>query len=353
MLAAILLGVALSAEPLTAQNYLAKMSPGINLGNTLEAIPAQTSWGNPKPTQAHMDGVRKAGFRSIRIPAAWSQYADADHRIQKEWMENVAKVVAMAQKAGLYVLLNVHWDGGWMQPTLAHQEKVHAKLAAFWKQIGERFKDADHTLLFAGTNEVGVEGEYTEPKPENAKIQTTFNQVFVDTVRKTGGKNADRWLVVQAYNTNIGLAAKFNSTMPKDTVPSRLMMEVHYYDPYNFTLNDKSAIWQWGKNAKDPKAFETWANEEHVDKEFSLMKRTFVDRGVPVLLGEYCAAPKKNYPGSKKYTLDWTRYVTRSAVRHGLVPMLWDIGLEGGILNRTTGRVQDRDLLRALMDSAR
>src|SRR6185437_6897792 len=175
--------------------------------------------------------------------------------------------------------------------------------------------------LFAGTNEIGVAGVYGPPTPENAEIQNGYNQVFVSAVRATGGKNRARWLVVQGYNTNIDDAAKVNAVMPRDVVKDRLMMEVHYYSPYNFALNDKSDIWQWGANATDPKATETWANEKYVDAEFQKIKETFIDKGVPVLLGEYCAGFKQRFPGMRRYQKDWDTYVTHSAFRHGLVPM--------------------------------
>src|SRR5689334_3059191 len=93
---------AVADEPLSDRNYLQKLSPGINLGNTLEAIPIETSWGNPKPTFAYFKGVKAAGFKSIRIPIAWSQYSDKDHRIDPKWMAHVTDVVRMANRAGLY-----------------------------------------------------------------------------------------------------------------------------------------------------------------------------------------------------------------------------------------------------------
>ncbi len=339
-----------SPAQLTAKNAMAKLSPGINLGNTLEAIPEATSWGNPVPTEAYMKAVRKAGFRSIRIPAAWTQYSDADHNISDKWMSHVYNVVTMATKADLYVLLNVHWDGGWMQSTYAAQPKANAKLRKFWTQIATKFRNAGEKVMFAGTNETGVDGVYGPPKPENAEVQNGYNQVFVDAVRATGGKNRNRFLVVQGYNTSIEDAVKFNAVLPKDSAKNRLMMEVHYYSPYNFTLNEKSNIWQWGATATDPAATETWANEAYCDREFKTMTTTFVEKGVPVILGEYCCGFKPNFPGMRKYQLLWDEYVTQSSVKHGMVPMLWDTG---SLFNRTTGEVQDKELLQVLIAAAR
>lgn len=326
------------------------MSPGTNLGNTMEAIPKETSWGNPAPTEAYFKGVRAAGFRSIRIPIAWTQYADANNGIGPVWMAHVTDVVRMALGAHLYVMINVHWDGGWIQPTYAKQKAVTLKLRRFWSQIAKNFEDFDSHLLFAGTNEIGVEGVYGPPTPENAEVQNGFNQTFVDTVRSSGGRNTTRMLVVQGYNTDIDAAVKVNTKMPTDSVANRLMMEVHFYSPYNFTLNDKSGVWQWGKSATDPKATDTWGNEDYVDGQFAKMKANFVDTGVPVMLGEYSAGMKARFPGMDRYRKLWDEYVTRSAYSHGMIPMLWDTG---GIIDRVTGQPKDPDLVSRLVHAVK
>lgn len=343
----------LASVPLTAKSMLKQMSPGINLGNTLEAIPTATSWGNPPANLAYFKALRAAGFKSVRVPVAYSQYSDPKHTIKPSWMAQVKGVVDMARKADLYVMINVHWDGGWLQPTYKDKPAATIKLKAFWNQIAKNFKNYDDHLLFAGTNEVMVTGDYGAPKPEYAEVQNSYNQAFVDTVRATGGKNASRWLVVQGFNTNIDHTVKENSKMPRDKAKGRLMMEVHHYSPYNFTLNEKSDIWQWGAGATDPKATETWANEAYVDAQFLLMKKNFVDKGVPVILGEYCADLKPKYPGMRKYQMAWNEYVTRSAFKHQMVPMFWDIGLAGGLFNRTTGKPQHPDMIKLIVSACK
>ena len=275
------------SQKLDSKTALLLMSPGLNLGNTLEAIPKETSWGNPEPTAVYFRSIRAAGFKSVRLPIAWTQYSDAANNISPTWMHHISDVIRMAEAAGLYVMINVHWDGGWLQPTPQKRDAATQKLEKFWKQIATSLKDFDHRLLFAGTNETGVEGQYGMPAPENAEIQNSFNQAFVTTVRATGGRNRDRFLVVQAYSTDIDTAMKFNTKMPSDSVKDRLMMEVHFYSPYNFTLNDKSNVWQWGKSATDPKSTDTWGNEDYVDAEFQKMESAFIDKGIPVILGAW------------------------------------------------------------------
>ncbi len=341
------------ADALTQKNYMRLMAPGWNLGNTLEAIPSETSWGNPIPNEALMKGVKTAGFKSIRIPIAWSQYADKDNNIKPTWMKHVTDVVKTARKAGLVVVLNVHWDGGWLVPTAEKKEAGNKKLAKFWKQIASNFRNFDDKVLFAGTNEVMVPGDYSAPKDEYADAQNSFNQTFVEVVRATGGKNLNRWLVVQGFNTDIDHTLKRNVTLPKDSAKNKLMMEVHYYSPYNFTLNEKSDIWQWGKTATDPKATETWANESYVDAQFAKMKAAFVLKGVPVILGEFATHMKPKFPGMVGFRTLWDGYITQAAVKNGMVPMYWDNGTTEGLFYRQTGKVKDRAVINAIMSASK
>ncbi len=351
------LATAASAAPdITALQMARQMGAGWNLGNSLEAIGGETAWGNPPVTRAMFDAVRAAGFRTVRIPLAWKQYADADDRIGAAWMARVTHVVDDARAAGLVVIINIHWDGGWMQPTAAREAAVDARLATFWTQIADNFKAYDDQLLFAGTNEVMVEGDYKPPTPEVVAVQNGFNQVFVDAVRATGGNNATRFLVVQGFNTNIDFTVA-SARLPKDPARDRLMMEVHYYDPYDFALNAGSGTWQWGATATDPKATEPWADEAHVDAQFEKMKTRFVDRGIPVILGEFAAISRTERPGAEAYRIRWNRYVAHSAATHGAVPIYWDPGSTGnhssGLFDRKTGAQVYPALVSAIVDAVK
>ncbi|WP_217916437.1 glycoside hydrolase family 5 protein [Duganella sp. BJB1802] len=335
---------------LTSTELAKLMSPGINLGNTLEALPNETAWGNPVPTQALMNAYKAAGFNTVRIPVSWTQYADANNNIGAAWLAHVRQVVDYAHNAGLYTVINIHWDGGWMNhTTYDRQAAINAKLTRFWTQIASNFKNDDDTLLFAGSNEVGQDNTYGAPTAEYAAVQNSFNQTFVDAVRATGGNNALRHLVVQGYFTNIDNTVATN-TVPKDSVANRLFMEVHYYDPFHFTLDDKSKIWQWGAQATNPAAVEAWANEAWADAEFQKMKTAFGDKGVPVLLGEYGAGMKAAYPGMDVYRKAWDRYITQSAFQHGLVPVYWDTG---GMIDRKTGAQLDPDVIAMIVKATR
>ncbi|HEX8405519.1 MAG TPA: glycoside hydrolase family 5 protein [Duganella sp.] len=342
---------------LTSLELSKLMSPGWNLGNSLEAIGGETAWGNPPANQALFNAVKAAGFKSVRIPVSWSQYADANYNISASWMARVTQVVDAARAAGLYAIINVHWDGGWMQPSFAQQAAVNARLNKFWTQIGNNFKNYDDYLLFAGTNETNIEGQFGAPTAENCTVQKSFNQTFVNAARATGGNNAQRHLVVQGYLTNIDYTIGCNATLPTDSVASRLMMEVHYYDPFNFTLSESDNIWQWGASATIPAATETWANESFTDNQFQKMKTNFIDKGVPVILGEYSANLRSNVDPTGKYRKLWNQYITQAAFKRGVVPMYWDSGYTGnhasGLFNRANGTQAYPDVVSGIINAAK
>jgi endoglucanase len=344
------------AEEISAVAYSKRMGVGWNAGNSLEAIGGETAWGNPLLTQQLFDAVKAAGFDTVRLPVAWSVFTDSDNFIiDPLWMARVNEVVDYALNANLYVIINIHWDGGWMQPTYGQQEYVNNRLAIMWNQIAMNFRDYDNRLLFAGTNEVMVDGDYGTPTEEYYTVQNSFNQTFVTTVRDTGGGNADRYLIVQGFNTNIDHTVNFN-VMPTDSANDRLMMEVHYYDPYNFTLNTESNITQWGSIATDPDSVEDWANEDWVDSQFQKMKTNFIDKGVAVILGEYGVVSRLTVPEHERYRVYWNEYISQSAIAHGLVPIYWDNGGNGqdgsmGIFNRNDGSQLYPDIISAIVNA--
>jgi hypothetical protein len=184
----------------------------------------------------------------------------------------------------------------------------------------------------------------------------------VTTLRSTGGRNAYRYLAVQGFNTNIDYTFNYFA-IPTDITPNRLMVEIHYYDPYDFTLNTGSSITQWGKNATNPAKTETWANESYADGQFQKMKTKFIDKGYAVLLGEYgviarlslgSAPLNAEYAG---YRLYYMQYITRSLDSHGLVPFYWDNGGTGnnsmGLFDRSTGAKAYPDIIKAAVDTNR
>jgi len=329
------------------------MGVGWNLGNSLEAMDPgnETAWGNPVVTQQLINSVKAAGFDTLRIPVAWSSFSNsASYSIDPAWLNRVEEVVNYGLNADMYVIMNEHWDGGWLnQPTYANQTNLNNRLSIMWTQIANHFESYDNRLLFAGTNEVMMEGDYSTPTEEYYTVQNSFNQTFVNAVRATGGNNANRYLVVQGFNTNIDHTVNF-AEIPNDSASNRLFMEVHYYDPYNFTLNAGSNVTEW------PSTVETWANESWVDSQMQAMKSHFVDQGVAVILGEYGVVSRQSISGFEQSRINWNGYITESAVNHSLVPVYWDNGVTGneglGLFDRNSGSQVYPDIVDVLVDAA-
>jgi endoglucanase len=353
-----------------AMTLAAKMKAGWNLGNSLEAVNVsngqvtgdETMWGNPMTTKTLIDGVKAAGFNAVRIPVSWNGYIEDPEtfRIRESWLNRVREVVGYCVDNDMYAIINIHWDGGWLEnnPTYAQQEAVNKKQKALWEQIAVAFRDYDEHLLFAGTNEVHAEGD---PTAENFEVQMSYNQTFVDAVRSTGGKNASRNLVVQAYVTNIQYAYD-HLVMPTDNISNRLMVEVHYYDPWDFCGLEQDESWAtvkyfWGAPYAGNPRTSDWGQEAWVDEAFGKMKTKFVDNGIPVIVGEYGATLRSNltteladHIASRNYYLE---YVTKAASDNGMVPIYWDNGNTGnlgsGLFNRATGEKVHNDAITAIV----
>jgi len=341
---------------ITGQEMALEMKTGWNIGNSLDAIGGETAWGNPLISERLIDSIKAAGFNAVRIPVAWSKFYDEiNFTIEESWLIRVEEVVNYVLDRDMYAIFNIHWDGGWIQPTYEDEEYVNNRLAIMWKQIATHFRNYNDYLLFAGTNEIMVDNDYGTPTVEYRTVQNGYNQTFVNTVRATGGRNAYRQLVVQGFNTNIDHTVNF-AVMPTDVVPGRLMMEVHYYDPYDFTINESSTKWQWGEIATDPSLTAGWGNEDWADGQFQKMKTNFVDKGIPVILGEYGTISRSDYTGHEVYRTYYTEYITQSIIDHGLVPFIWDNGYTGlhgmGLFNRSTGEQVYPDIVEAVTSAA-
>lgn len=343
-----------------AMTLAAKMIAGWNIGNSLEVPGGETGWGNPVVSQELINGVKAAGFNAIRIPCAWDGYiTDREtYKVSDTWFARVKEVVDYCYENEMYVILNIHWDEGWLEnnPTYDKQEEINKEQYALWQQIAVYFRDYDERLLFAGTNE--VHADYGTPSTENYTVQQSFNQSFVNAVRSTGGKNAYRNLVVQTYNTNIAHGVNFHE-MPTDEVADRLLLEVHYYDPWDFCGQEDSGFkTQWGNGYTD---VSSWGQEDHLNEQFGAIKTNYSDKGIPVILGEYGAMLRSDLTGdaltthieSRNYYL---KTVTSVAKANGMIPFIWDNGGTGnnsfGLFDRSTGNEVHSDAIDAIIEGA-
>lgn len=352
----------------TAKSIAAEMGMAWNIGNTMEAPGNPTSWGNPLPTQQLIDAVKAGGFKTVRIPCAWDSHADkTTNKIDDAWITQVKQVVDYCIKDSLFVVLNIHWDGGWLEENIstAKQETVKKKQGIFWKQIATAFKDYDRHLLFASANEPAVQDTFNTPfGADRMAVLNSYHQTFIDTVRATGGNNASRTLIIQGPRSDIELTNKVMTTLPTDKIADRIMAECHFY-PYQFCLMEKDESWgkifyYWGKNyhsTTDTERNATWCEEKFVDSMFTFLKKQFVDKNIPVLLGEFGAMKRMTLTGEslKLHILSrraFYEYVCSSAKANGIIPAAWDAGGLGDktmtIFNRRTAEVFDLGLLNAM-----
>ena len=346
-----------------AVQLAAKFKAGWNAGNTLEAIGGETYWGNPMITPQLIQTVKAAGFTAIRLPASWDQYANqSTGKISDVWLNRIKQVVQDCVNNGMYVIINIHWDGGWLDGNITSQKQasINAKQKAYWEQIATHLRGFDEHLMFASANEPPVEDA------AQMAILMSYHQTFVNAVRSTGGKNAYRNLVIQGPYTSIDKTDSLMNSMPTDTVPSRLMAEVHFYDPSQFALLTADASWgrmyyYWGNgylSTTDTTRNAEWGDEAWVESQFVKMKQKFVDKGIPVILGEYGAIRRTTLTGENLQThlrsrAYYINYVARRATANGLKTFYWDEGSLGhngfGLINRSNNTVGDPVALDAVI----
>lgn len=350
-------------EGLTALEATRLMGNGINLGNTLEAcdnnvgiktnapLSYETHWGQPKTTQAMIDGMKAAGFDTIRIPVAWMTNAthlyEGDYTIDADYMDRVEEVVRYARKAGMYVIINDHWDGGWYGMFGSESAETRAlameAYKGMWQQIAERFRDYSDYLIFESANEE-LGGRFDENSPlycsdsvvtyltddERYALTNEINQTFVDVVRATGGNNATRFLLIAGYSTDINQTCDDRFQMPKDTADSKLMVSVHYYDPWSYCgASSAVSATKWGKVS----------DYEYMDQQLAKMTK-FTEAGYGVVIGEYGALPCSD--GLKDNTLAYHTAFLDACTKYNLTNCLWDCS---GLYKRVSQTFADDDIL--------
>lgn len=312
---------------LDAWTAAAQMSPGINIGNTLENTTTwETGWGNPLITKDYVEALARLGFKTVRLPVAWDTYAEDGH-VQPDKFRRVSEVVDWITGAGMFCVLNIHWDGGWIDSGAKERfpstyatfsPEAEKKFRSYWEQIATFFAGKNEKLVFEGLNE---ETNFTNAGSIQKAYATLthVNQLFIDTVRKTGGNNGKRLLIVVGYSTDITKTCANGYTLPKDTTPGRLFISVHYYTPYQFCGLTEDA--DWGK------MMTTWGSDDDVkqlEKLFDTMGGFCARNDIPAFIGEYGVGMTKD-PASR---VRWMSAVANASIARKMVPVLWDTGGE-------------------------
>lgn len=327
-------------KTMNAIEFTKVMGNGINLGNTMEAYGHstyginkattvyETAWGMPVTTKEMIQGMKDAGFDSIRVPVAWTNMMDfenGDYTINQAYIDRVGEIIDYAIEADMIVIINDHWDGGWWgmfgSATEATREAAHKHFTEMWTQLAKAYKDYDYHLVFESANEeMGNRFNDNTDKwnkdsgtlsmDECYALTNQLNQEFVDIVRKTGGYNKDRFLLVAGYNTDITHTCDDRYKMPTDTAEGKLLLSVHYYDPSAYCIN--SGISSWG----------TLADLESMNTMLEKLTK-FTEAGYGIVIGEYGVLIEgKNE--LKKNTMEYfTNFIANCEV-YGYCPVLWD-----------------------------
>ena len=327
---------------LTATEIVKNINVGWNLGNTCECgawtgytgnidVEGETLWGNPKTTQAMIDALQAAGFNAVRIPVRWYAHADKDLNIREAWMNRVKEIVNYAYDKGMYVILNSHHDNWYDRLPVDYDETdIKTKFENMWKQIATAFNSYDEHLIFAGINEIiklnkdGSE-DWGEPTTANWKFANALLQLFVNTVRATGGNNELRCLMVQPWAASPRNALNIKFKIPKDSAEKRLIVEYHCYDPYNYAIGKDNAVNnQWAQH----EVKESDLNE--ISTLFDKLNTTFVENGIPCIMAEFGSTQDNSYSkgndAADQIRADYHKFIVSEAKKYNIPGFYWDNG---------------------------
>lgn len=336
-------------KDLTSVEVVKLMGNGINLGNTMEAYghldlgtdadvsAYETYWGQPETTQEMITAMKEAGFDSLRIPVAWTNmmdYESGDYTIGEAYLDRVEEIINYALNEDMYVIINDHWDGSWWgkfgSETEATREEAMEQYVSMWTQIAERYKNYSDYLIFESANEelgsrlndIDVcEDSGALSEDECYEMTNKINQTFVDTIRSTGGNNANRFLLIAGYNTDIEMTCDERFEMPEDTAKDKLLVSVHFYTPWGYC--GTTSITSWG-------------SKKNYEEQNSLMEELskFTEEGYGVVIGEYAAMLNKDGTIKDNYC-DFAGNLLYNCDLYGYCPMLWDCS---NLFDRTEGK---------------
>lgn len=324
-----------------AMAQVAAMQPGWNLGNTFDSTGAdETSWGNPRVTEALLDNLRAQGFNSIRIPVTWGQHQGPapDYTIDAAYLDRVEEVVGWALDRDFYVMVNIHHDSWqWIADMPTDQTSVLNRYNAIWTQVADRFRDAPSRLAFESVNEPQFNGSSGDA--QNAQLLDQLNTSFHQIVRASGGNNADRLLVLPTLHTSADQARLDELTTTFDALNDpNLVATVHFY-----------GFWPFSVNVAGYTRFDAEVRQDLIDQ-FDRVYDTFVANGIPAIIGEYGLLGFDRHTGTVEQgeKLKFFEFLGYYADTRQLTTMLWDNGQHFG---RTGFQWSDQELFAQIESS--
>ncbi|MCL2138630.1 MAG: glycoside hydrolase family 5 protein [Treponema sp.] len=352
---------------ITAAQLVANIKIGWNLGDTLDAhdhgegwLPdtifgMETAWGKPVTTKAMITTIKNAGFNAIRIPVTWYKATDSNNNIRADWMARVTEVVNYAVDNDMYIILNTHHDEHLFKFTNAQKTTSLNAFKKIWEQIADNFKNYNEKLIFEALNEprtVGVSHEWTGGNAEERTNLNEHYQLFVNTVRVSGGNNDKRILMVNTYGAYGRQNAIDGLVIPADTVSNKIIVSIHVYQPYHFAQN--------GAPVGTDYSVSTWSKSNSEDTSpitdpIYRVYNKFISNGIPVIIGEFGAQDKNN----EDVRAQWAEFYVGYAKSKGVKCFLWDNGTfsinEGelmGFFNRNNNTFPFPNYLAGLMRGA-
>ena len=333
-----------------AMRFVRSLGVGFNAGNTFDAYVddkkleddtvTETAWIPEKLTKETIQAYHEAGFTSVRIPVSWHNHVSEDYTISEAWLNRVQEAVDWAIDDGMYVILNIHHDNhpeaNAFYPDSEHLEQSKNYVKAIWEQLSARFGDYDEHLIFEGMNEprlVGTDLEWRGSKGDPASDDAVscineLNQLFVDTVRASGGNNETRYLMVPGYAASPDGVLTSGFSIPEDPADPtgeqhRIILEVHAYTPYDFALKP-------GGGSLFQVKLEVCTRD--INAFMDRLYKTYVSKGVPVVIDEFGAVSRLNKEGELNVQdrVEYSAYYTAYARAHGMSCFVWDNGAAEG-----------------------
>lgn len=349
-------------------DFTKQMHLGFNLGNTFDAIAGdgfseqgntldiESSWVGIKTNVDMIKAIKEAGFNTLRIPVSWHNHVDEKYTINDAWLNRVQEVVNYAYDLDMNVILNIHHDNNknFLYPSYELQDQSKRYVETIWKQLSEKFKDYDHRLIFEAMNEprlVGTAQEWwidvnSPTSTEPLDVINLLNQSFVDVVRKSGGNNATRYLMVPSYAASPDFTQTDKFKLPTDSTPNKLILSVHSYSPYFFALADPT-----DKNSITSFNIEKSYSTKDIDAFMNNVYEKYIQNGIPVVIGEFGS---RNKDGNTQDRIDHAAYYANAAASRGIPVVWWDNhhfegqGEQFGLLDRFTTTWKYPEIIEAL-----
>lgn len=288
-----------------------EMFLGWNLGNTLDADPNETAWGNPVTTQAMIDAVHDAGFNTVRIPVTWMHHMGGapDYSIDGSWMDRVEEVVGYVVSNDMYAILNCHHEEWVSVMPNGDHDAVEEQLEALWTQVARRFSGYDEHLVFETLNEPRTrdETEWTGGTPAARQLINRYNLAAVNAIRATGGNNTLRHIMIPTHAANPSNETIADLEIPNDD--PRIIVSLHTYYPYELSLGSGG---DWGSDS------DRQAMEQELDRIHALLPAS----GRAVVIGEWGTQHRNN----TSVRADHAETYARLVVERGMCPVWWDNG---------------------------